>query len=108
MEELYKALDEVIYYITDSKEYKLCLELKDRMSSNSDINDKIVKIKKLQKEYIKSNYDEAKKQELDKINEELLKIPIYKVYLDNLEVVNQMIDYVKDSLNDYFYKLFNE
>ena len=78
------------------------------MSSNSDINDKIVKIKKLQKEYIKSNYDEAKKQELDKINEELLKIPIYKVYLDNLEVVNQMIDYVKDSLNDYFYKLFNE
>lgn len=108
MEELYKALDEVIYYITDSKEYKLCLELKDRMSSNSDVNDKIVKIKKLQKEYIKSNYDEAKKQELDKINEELLKIPIYKVYLDNLEVVNQMIDYVKDSLNDYFYKLFNE
>ena len=108
MEELYKALDEVIYYITDSKEYKLCLELKDRMSSNSDINDKIVKIKKLQKEYIKSNYDEAKKQELDKINEELLKIPIYKIYLDNLEVVNQMIDYVKDSLNDYFYKLFNE
>ena len=108
MEELYKALDEVIYYITDSKEYKLCLELKDRMSSNSDINDKIVKIKKLQKEYIKSNYDEAKKQELDKINEELLKIPIYKVYLDNLEVVNQIIDYVKDSLNDYFYKLFNE
>lgn len=108
MEELYKALDEVIYYITDSKEYKLCLELKDRMSSNSDINDKIVKIKKLQKEYIKSNYDEAKKQELNKINEELLKIPIYKVYLDNLEVVNQMIDYVKDSLNDYFYKLFNE
>jgi len=108
MEELYKALDELIYYITDSKEYKLCLELKDRMSSNSDINDKIVKIKKLQKEYIKSNYDEAKKQELDKINEELLKIPIYKVYLDNLEVVNQMIDYVKDSLNDYFYKLFNE
>ena len=41
-------------------------------------------------------------------NEELFNIPIYKIYLDNLEVVNQKIDYVKDSLNDYFYKLFNE
>ena len=66
------------------------------------------KIKNLQKKYIRSGYDSSIKSELDKLNEELFNIPIYKIYLDNLEVVNQKLDYVKDSLNDYFYKLFNE
>ena len=30
------------------------------------------------------------------------------IYLDNLSVVNEKIEYVKDSLNDYFYNLFNK
>ena len=47
MEELYKALDEVINSITESDEYKTCIELKDRMSKNINITDKINKIKKL-------------------------------------------------------------
>lgn len=108
MEELYKALDEVINSITESDEYKTCIELKDRMSKNINITDKINKIKKLQKEYVKSNYDFNIKIKLDKLNNELISIPIYKIYMDNLEIVNEKIDYLKDSLNDYFYKLFNE
>lgn len=108
MEELYKALDEVINSITESDEYKTCIELKDRMSKNINITDKINKIKKLQKEYVKSNYDFNIKIKLDKLNNELISIPIYKIYMDNLEKVNEKIDYLKDSLNDYFYKLFNE
>ncbi len=108
MEELYKALDEVINSITESDEYKTCIELKDRMSKNINITDKINKIKKLQKEYVKSNYDFNIKIKLDELNNELISIPIYKIYMDNLEKVNEKIDYLKDSLNDYFYKLFNE
>lgn len=108
MEELYKALDEVINSITESDEYKTCIELKDRMSKNINITDKIDKIKKLQKEYVKSNYDFNIKIKLDELNNELISIPIYKIYMDNLEIVNEKIDYLKDSLNDYFYKLFNE
>ena len=108
MEELYKALDEVINSITESDEYKTCIELKDRMSKNINITDKINKIKKLQKEYVKSNYDFNIKIKLDELNNELISIPIYKIYMDNLEIVNEKIDYLKDSLNEYFYKLFNE
>lgn len=108
MEELYKALDEVINSITESDEYKTCIELKDRMSKNINITDKINKIKKIQKEYVKSNYDFNIKIKLDELNNELISIPIYKIYMDNLEIVNEKIDYLKDSLNDYFYKLFNE
>ena len=86
----------------------MSISLKEKMEKNIDLKNKINKIKNLQKKYIRSGYDSSIKSELDKLNEELFNIPIYKIYLDNLEVVNQKIDYVKDSLNDYFYKLFNE
>ena len=86
----------------------MSISLKEKMEKNIDLKNKINKIKNLQKKYIRSGYDSSIKSELDKLNEELFNIPIYKIYLDNLEVVNQKLDYVKDSLNDYFYKLFNE
>ena len=108
MENLYSAIDEIVLSIKASKEYKMSISLKEKMNKNIDLKNKINKIRNLQKKYIRSGYDSSIKSELDKLNEELFNIPIYKIYLDNLEVVNQKIDYVKDSLNDYFYKLFNE
>lgn len=108
MENLYSAIDEIVLSIKESKEYKMSISLKEKMDKNIDLKNKINKIKNLQKKCIRSGYDSSIKSELDKLNEELFNIPIYKIYLDNLEVVNQKIDYVKDSLNDYFYKLFNE
>ena len=108
MEKLYSAIDEIVLSIKESKEYKMSISLKEKMDNNIDLKNKINKIKNLQKKYIRSGYDSSIKSELDKLNEELFNIPIYKIYLDNLEVVNQKLDYVKDSLNDYFYKLFNE
>ena len=108
MENLYSAIDEIVLSIKESKEYKMSISLKEKMDNNIDLKNKINKIKTLQKKYNRSGYDSSIKSELDKLNEELFNIPIYKIYLDNLEVVNQKLDYVKDSLNDYFYKLFNE
>lgn len=107
MENFYNNLDELIDYIKNTIEYKKCLELKSRMSSNSNINILIEEIKKMQKKYIKSNYDLNIKLELDKLNEELNNIPIYITYSENLEKVNQMISYVNDELSDYFYKVLN-
>ena len=57
MENFYNNLDELIDYIKNTIEYKKCLELKSKMSSNSNINSLIENIKNLQKKYIKSNYD---------------------------------------------------
>ena len=107
MENFYNNLEELIDYIKNTIEYKKCLELKGRMSSNSDINSLIENIKNLQKKYIKSNYDSDIKLELDKLNDELNNIPLYITYSENLEKVNQMISYVNDELTDYFYKIFN-
>ena len=107
MENLFKALDDVINTIKNSSEYKLCISLKKEMDSNDEIKELINKVKELQKKYIKSGYDEKIKKELDIVNDDLLQIPIYSIYNDNLAIVNERIEYVKDSLNDYFYKLFN-
>lgn len=106
MEKLNK-LDEVVNIIKESKEYKNCIDLKNKMDSNEEIKLLVNKIKRLQKKYIRNSYDTSIKKELEEVEKELKEIPIYNIYLENLEKVNEMIDYVKDSLNDYFYELLN-
>lgn len=108
MENLYKKLDDVILCIKESNEYKNVIDIKKKMDSNEELKKKINDIKLLQKKYVKSNYDSSVKKDLDKLNDELLEVPIYRIYLENLSVVNEKIEYVKDSLNDYFYNLFNK
>jgi cell fate (sporulation/competence/biofilm development) regulator YmcA (YheA/YmcA/DUF963 family) len=107
MDKLNKSLDEVVDCIKESKEYKKCLELKDKMKSNDEINSLVKEIKLKQKKYIKSG-DSNILSELNELEERLNCIPIYHVYTMNLEKVNEYINYVKDELNDYFDKLLNK
>ena len=102
-----EKLDEVVKVIKDSKEYKNCIDLKKQMESNEDINSLVKKIKILQKKYIRTN-DKDIKVELDSLKKKLNEIPIYHIYMENLEKVNDMINYVKDELNNYFDLLLNE
>ena len=103
MEELNKVID----YIINSDSYKKCMELRDKMSKNSELMCLIDEIKSLQKKYIKSKSKDIKK-ELDEKTEKLLNIPIYYKYNQKLEEVNNMISYVEDELNDYFERVVNE
>ena len=107
MEEVYKSLDKIVNNIINSPEYKKCLQLQDKMNDNLELKELINKVKELQKKYIKSNYSEEIKKELDSCNRKLDSIPIYSVYLKNLEIVNMKIEMVKDMLNDYFNEIFN-
>lgn len=107
MEKLNKSLDEVINTIKNSKEYKKCILLKEKMESNDEIKSLVKEIKFKQKKYIKSN-DSNILSELNELEERLNCVPIYHVYTENLEKVNEYIDYVKDELNDYFNKLLNK
>lgn len=107
MEELNKSLDEVVNCIKNSKEYKKCTLLKEKMNNNSEINNLVKEIKIKQKKYINNN-DENIYNELKELEDKLNNIPIYHIYLENLEEVNKMINYVKDELNDYFNILLNK
>ena len=106
MENVNKKLDQIILDIKNSKEYKNCIEIKEKMNDNKEITDLVNRIKKIQKEYIRSN-DEKLKEELDLLEKKLNDIPLYNVYISNLEKVNEKIDYIKERLNDYFYELLN-
>ncbi|MBR3211413.1 MAG: YlbF family regulator [Bacilli bacterium] len=102
MENVYKAIDAVIDCIISSKDYQMCISLQEQMKDNQEIMEAIQQVKKLQKKYIRSGYDTSIKQELDQCTQSLMEIPIYHLYQDSLEKVNEMICFVKESLNDYF------
>ena len=108
VKQLNRALNDVVDYIKDSNEYKTCLDLKKRMSDNEEVNALVRQVKLLQQKYIKSNYNKEIKKELDEINKRLNDIPIYVIYKQNLEKVNNMINTVKDELNNYFDDLLNK
>lgn len=101
-----KELDEVINTIINSDDYKSCIQLKEKMSTNKEICELVEKIKILQKKYVRES-DEEVLEELKLLEERLNEIPIYVIYMQHLEKVNEMINYVKDELNDYFYKVLN-
>ncbi|MBP5678619.1 MAG: YlbF family regulator [Bacilli bacterium] len=105
MENVSKALEDVIQVILDSPDYQTCISLKKQMSENKEITELIEKIKILQKKYIRSEYDSSVKKELDSYQKQLDDIPIYHIYSESLERVNWMIDTVKESMNDYFSSL---
>lgn len=107
MENVYNCLDKVVSYIKNSQDYKNCELLKERLDSNDEVKELIVRLKNMQKKYIRSNYDSNIKTELDNCNEKLLEIPIYQMYIKSLENVNEMIEYVKERLNKYFDSLLN-
>ena len=104
--QLNKALDDVINCIIESDDYKKCEEIKKQMSNNTELMELIEKIKRLQKKYVNTN-DEDMLIELKELEEKLNSIPIYVIYMQYLDRVNEKIEFVKDELNDYFYKVLN-
>ena len=102
-----EALNEVINTIINSDDYKKCIELKNTMASNEELVSLIEKIKKLQKKYVNTN-DQELLVELEKLEEELNNIPIYVIYMQYLEKVNEKIEFVEDELNNYFYEVLNK
>lgn len=107
MENLDSSINELINVITNSKEYKIVVELKEKMNTNDELMKLIRDVKILQKKYIKSNYDVAIKQELEDKKSKLNEIPIYFIYTENLRIVNEMISVITDELNTYFSNKLN-
>lgn len=102
---LNKAVDDIISIIVNSEDYQKCLELKNSMKKNATLMKLIHDLKDAQKKYVRSGYQN--KEELSILEDQLNQIPIYAIYMQHLEKVNQMISYVEEDLNDYFFKLFN-
>ncbi len=106
--EIQKKLDEVIDAIQQTNSYQMCIKIKKKMYKNEELIQKIETLKRLQKQYVQSHFEDSKlKEELSSIEQELMNIPIYSEYLNHLEIVNQMIDTMKEELNTYFMEKVN-
>lgn len=102
-----KALFEIINFIKNSDEYIRCSELKNRMGNDQMLLSLIDDVKKLQKKYIQSGYDERVLGELDLKLDLLNQNRDYVEYNYYLQQVNKMILLVKDELNQYFSEIVN-
>ena len=104
-----KELDDLVFYIKNTSSYKNCILIKEKMNKNKELCQIISKIKTLQKKYVKSDYnDDSLYDEINRLKKKLNSIPIYSEYMMNLKEVNEMIDFVRDSINTYFDKLLND
>lgn len=101
-----RAVEDIVTSITGSKEFQDCLRLKEKMNDSQEVKELVEKVKKLQKELIKTG-DPGIREELEKVQDRLNSIPIYDSYQKKLAEVNQQIETIKDELNDYFYKVVN-
>lgn len=102
---LNKKLEGVILTIKNSSDYQECIQLKEKMKKNQELMSLIEQLKSAQKEYVKDGGQN--KAVLEQLESQLYEIPIYVVYMDHLNRVNQMITYVEEDLNQYFYEMFN-
>ncbi len=101
-----KAMDDLILTIKNSNDYKKCMEIKEKLKNSQDVNGLVDEIKKYQKEYVRTN-DENILKMLNVKKRKLNEIPIYNSYIYYLEKVNDMIEIVKEELNNYFNNLVN-
>ena len=68
MENVNRKLDDLIDYIKNTRDYKMCIKLRKQMDENKELKDLISDIKKLQKKYKINNYDKKIKEEINKKN----------------------------------------
>ncbi len=101
-------LDEIVKYITESSDYKKMIKYKEKVSENKELLDLINEVKSLQKKYIRSKKEENIKKELDSKISLLEKYDEFVIYNYYLDKVNTNLELVKEKINNYFDKLFNE
>ncbi len=98
----------IVDYFKESFDYQRYLKIKEKMNRNNKIKVLVTEIKTLQKRIV--NHPDLKddlEKEIDQRLEELKQIPLYNEFLSLQEELNENIDYVKNTLNNYFNNLLN-
>lgn len=103
--EVLSKVDEIVSYLKESPSYQKYQVITEKMKNNSDITNKIMKIKKLQKEVVKLEYNKKdtslKEKEISNLLEELNTYPIYQEYNYLLEDLNATFQEIKFIIENY-------
>ena len=63
-----KELEDIISYIKNSDSYKKCIEIQEKMESNVEIKNLVANVKSLQKQYVKSDFQNEKIKKENPLN----------------------------------------
>ena len=102
--EILEKVDELVKEIEDSPDYQKYLLLKDKISKNKELMELINKVRVLQKDYV---HHLTKKEELDKLVDELNSNPLYREYNNTLYEINNIYAIIESKLNKYFQDKLN-
>jgi cell fate (sporulation/competence/biofilm development) regulator YmcA (YheA/YmcA/DUF963 family) len=102
--EIEKKIDEIISEIENSEVYQKYLSLREKINSNKELTELINKVKVMQKDVI---HKKKKKEELDKLMDELNSNPLYREYNNCVYEINNTYGIIESSLNNYFNKIIN-
>ena len=102
--EILEKVDELVKEIEDSPDYQKYLLLKDKISKNKELMELINKVRVLQKDYV---HHLTKKEELDKLVDELNSNPLYREYNNTLYEINNTYAIIESKLNKYFQDKLN-
>lgn len=102
--EISNKIDEIIKEIETSDVYQKYLSLRDKMESNKELTELINKVKVMQKDVI---HKKKKKEELNKLMDELNSNPLYREYNNCVYEINNTYGIIESSLNNYFNKIIN-
>ena len=98
-------VDEIVNYIEESDNYKKYKEIEKKLENDSDIMDKVNKIKSIQKQIVKLEIEKKDISYLEKEREEILSIlntyPIYQEYIYLQEDLNNTFQSIKTIIENY-------
>jgi len=104
--EILKKVDEIIDYIENTKNYHDYLLIKEKMNGDEEISGLLDEIRRLQK-LLANKYNKELDEELKKKNNELHSIPLYREYLNVIDEINNTLNIIENSLNNYFAEKLN-
>ncbi len=102
-EEIILKVKELTNKIKEDKLYQDYMKLRQELKKDESITQTIEEIKRLQRKYVKTNYQD--KEVLEKINNltnELEKIPLYAIYQQKEEELNNNLVFINEGLRDTF------
>ena len=107
--EIIEKTKELVKTIKEDNLYKEYRKLRHELKSNKKINNKIEEVKRLQRKYVMGNYHD--KELLDNINtliKELESIPLYYIYSQKEEALNNNLLLIKEGLSSSFHDIVKE
>lgn len=106
--EIKEKTSKIVESFKESENYQKYLKVKEKMNHNEEIKKLVDEIKRLQKRIVNHPKEkESLEKQINEILDKLKEIPLYNEFINLQEELNENINYIKSTLDDYFNNILN-